>query len=271
MAGPSELEVIGLGAFAGFTIFLGMIFVRIGGLSSRTRAGLSAVAAGILLFIFYDVVANGNEIVTASLDRGNDAQFAEYAGILVVGISVGVLGLLAFEDWFMRRVHAQADQPDASSRPTSLDPKALATMIAIGIGFHNFSEGLAIGASFAVGALSLGTVLVIGFALHNSTEGFGILGPALNSGSRFSTMRLLALGLVGGGPTLLGTIVGTVVTSDPLSILFFGLAAGAILYVVLQITRPLLVAGTRDIATVGLLVGFLLGYATDLVVRFGGA
>jgi len=270
MTGPSELEIIGLGAFAGFTIYLGMIFVRAGGLTSRTRAALSAVAAGILLFIFYDVLANANEIVTGAIAVGDRGQFVEYAAILVAGLTVGVVGLLAFEEAFMRRIRAQADRPDASERPASLDPKSLATMIAVGIGFHNFSEGLAIGASFAAGALSLGTVLVIGFALHNSTEGFGILGPALNSGSRFSVMRLLALGLVGGGPTLLGTVVGSVVTSDPLSILFFALAAGAILYVVLQITRPLLVAATRSVATVGLLIGFVLGYATDLVIKVGG-
>ena len=268
MGAPPEWEIVALGAFAGLTIFLGMPFARATRIARRTRALLSAVAAGILLFIFYDVLANANELIGVPLGAGATSTASVDAVILAVGLTVGLVGLMGFEREYRR--HARETDGAVSAPPTSLDPKSLATMIAVGIGLHNFSEGLAIGASFAGGALTLGTVLVVGFAIHNSTEGFGILGPGMLSGVRFSVPRLLALGLVGGGPTFLGTVAGSLVVSDPLSILFYGLAAGAILYVVLQITRPLLQPATREAATLGLLLGFLLGFTTDFVVRVGG-
>ncbi len=119
--------------------------------------------------------------------------------------------------------------------------------------------------------MAAGTVLVVGFAAHNSTEGFGILGPGLLAARRYSGLRLLALGLVGGGPTFVGTIVGSVFYSDPLSVLFYGLAAGAIVYVVLQMVQPMLGRATRGSAWMGVVIGFILGFATDALVTFGGA
>ena len=270
MTAPPEWEIIGLGAFAGLTIFLGMPLARSERFSARGRAAMTAIASGILLFIFYDVLAKANALVDAGLAVGQKAGVVTDAAVLAVGLATGVVGLLAFESWFLGRLRARPEPTEAGASARALDPKSLATMVAVGIGLHNFSEGLAIGASFAAGALGLGLVLVIGFAIHNSTEGFGILGPAMAQGTRLSIPRLLGLGLVGGGPTLLGTVVGSAVTSSELSILFFGLAAGAILYVVLQLVRPLLAAPVRTVATLGLLGGFLLGYATDLVVTIGG-
>jgi zinc transporter, ZIP family len=270
VAGPTELEIIALGAFAGLTIYLGMPFARAAGLSRRVRALLTAFAAGILVFIFFDVLAQANGLVRAQLDTGGSTGFFGYAAILISGVVVGMTGLIAFEVWFTRRARQRADVPDAVDERTPLDPKTFATLVAVGIGFHNLSEGLAIGASYASGALGLGLVLVIGFAIHNSTEGFGILGPGMMAGTKFSVPRLLALGLVGGGPTVVGTLVGSLVSSDPLSILFYGLAAGAILYVVLQMARPMLAPETRNVAMMGVMCGFILGYVTDLIVTFGG-
>ncbi len=269
MAGLPELEVIGLGAFAGLTIYLGMPFAQAAGLTIRTRAVLSAFAAGVLVFIFYDVVSQANSLVDGQLDSGASAFFG-YASVLIGGTIVGMASLIGFEIWFTQRARLRAEIQEPSVERFLLDPKTLATLVAVGIGLHNFSEGLAIGTSYAAGALGLGAVLVIGFAIHNSTEGFGILGPSMMAGTRFSVARLLGLGLVGGGPTVLGTIVGSQFNAPILSILFYGLAAGAILYVVMQMTRPMLGPETRNVALLGIMAGFVLGYVTDLVVTFGG-
>ncbi len=268
---PAEWQIFVLGAFAGFTIFLGLPLARARGLSDRTRAALSALAVGILLFLFVDVLSNAHEIVASGVVTGS---FSASAGaaldlvVLFVGFSGGVLSLLYFEKLFTRRVRAAAG--DATQGNGALQPLHLSTIIAVGIGMHNLSEGLAIGASYAAG-LPLAIVLVIGFAAHNSTEGFGILAPGMMAGSRYSLRRIFALGLIGGGPTFVGTLVGSLYSSDVLSVLFYGLAAGAILYVVLQMSRPMLAPATRDVVILFVVVGFILGVLTDFLVTLGGA
>lgn len=278
MSGPTEWQILGLGAFAGFTIFLGLIYGLRRDSSSATRAFLSALAAGILFFLFFDVLKNANELINPLIPAqgGADGPLAvEYVVVLLAGWSAGFLSLGLFERAYLARLSRTPRHAPTSSEPRStgfdLDPLAVSTMIAVGIGLHNFSEGLAIGTAYAGGAVAAGAVLVIGFAAHNSTEGFGILGPGLIAARRYSGARLLALGLVGGGPTFLGTVVGSVFYSDGLSILFYGLAAGAIIYVVLEMIRPMMARETRSFAWMGVVVGFILGVATDAIVTFGGA
>jgi zinc transporter, ZIP family len=278
VTGPSEWQVLALGAFAGFTIFLGLAFGLRRGASGGTRAFLSALAGGILLFLFYDVLKNANEIINPLIPAqgGSNGTLAlAYVVVLLVGWSVGFLSLAVFERaYYGRLAHRSPSSPDGGDPGKGrfeVDPLAISMMIAIGIGLHNFSEGLAIGTAYAGGAVAAGTVLVVGFAAHNSTEGFGILGPGLMAARRYSGRRLIALGLVGGGPTFLGTMVGSVVYSDPLSVLFYGLAAGAIIYVVLEMVRPMMVLATRSYAWIGVVIGFILGFATDVIVTFGGA
>jgi ZIP family zinc transporter len=141
--------------------------------------------------------------------------------------------------------------------------------IAAAIGVHNFAEGLAIGVSARAGAISLATVLIIGFALHNATEGFGIVGPL---GDVKPSWRWLALaGLIGGGPTFLGSIVGYAVTSDPLELAFYATAGGAILYVIGEIWNGMRRYGYRELGLLMVSAGFLVGVLTDLVVSYGGA
>jgi ZIP family zinc transporter len=142
--------------------------------------------------------------------------------------------------------------------------------IATGIGLHNFSEGLAIGQAAHSGSVSLALLLVIGFALHNGTEGFGIVGPLAATGQRASWGWLAAAGLIGGGPTFLGTLVGTAVSSDLLFVGFLALAAGAILYVI----GELFGAGRRlswEVTLWGVFAGFGLGLLTELVLVAAGA
>jgi ZIP family zinc transporter len=142
----------------------------------------------------------------------------------------------------------------------------LALMIATGIGLHNFSEGLAIGQSAASGATSLALVLIIGFGLHNATEGFGIVAPLAGDVERPSWRYLGALGLIGGGPTFVGTLVGQSWTSTGVSVAFLALAAGSILYVVIELAHVNRQLGHKTLVTWAVFAGLALGFATDFVL-----
>jgi ZIP family zinc transporter len=145
---------------------------------------------------------------------------------------------------------------------------ALGMCIAAAIGLHNFSEGLAIGVSARAGEVGLATTLLIGFALHNATEGFGIVAPL---GDTRPTWRWIATaGLVGGGPTFLGTVIGEQVTSPALELCFFGLAAGAILYVIGQIWPTAQRRLSGRLVMTGIVAGFVLAMCSDLVITYAG-
>ncbi len=144
-------------------------------------------------------------------------------------------------------------------------------MIASGIGLHNFAEGLAIGNSAASGELSLAVLLVVGFALHNATEGFGIVAPPL-AGQRPSWGLLMVLGLIGGGPTFIGTLVGQRFVSETVSVAFLGLAAGSILYVVIELLAVARNANLKLLtAWGGVFIGVVAGFATDAIITAAGA
>src|SRR5712692_7235353 len=144
-------------------------------------------------------------------------------------------------------------------------------MIATGVGAHNFSEGLAIGQSYAAGSIGLAFVLVIGFGAHNATEGFGIASPLTSLVGRPSTRFLATVGLIGGGPTLLGTLVGSVWTSTFTYILFLSAAGGALVYVTMLMYNSGRRQITNRILMSGLFVGLCAGFLTGLLVTLGGA
>jgi ZIP family zinc transporter len=149
--------------------------------------------------------------------------------------------------------------------------RSLALFIALGIGLHNFAEGLAIGQSAAAGEVSLALVLIVGFGLHNATEGFGIVAPLAGDGARPSWRFLALLGLVGGGPTFVGTVVGQAWVNEFVSVAFLTLAAGSILYVVIELLNVNRGFGLKRLVTWGLLVGLLAGFLTDwILVAAGG-
>ena len=140
--------------------------------------------------------------------------------------------------------------------------------IALAIGLHNFAEGLAIGVSARAGAMVLATVLVIGFALHNSTEGFGIVGPL---GDVVPSWKWLGgVGLIAGGPTFAGAMVGYAVSSETLQLAFYALAGGAVLYVIGEVWNAMRRYGHRELALAMLAAGFMIGVLTDLIVTYGG-
>jgi ZIP family zinc transporter len=144
-------------------------------------------------------------------------------------------------------------------------------MIAVGIGLHNFAEGLAIGNSAAKREIALAALLVIGFGLHNATEGFGIVAPMAAAGERPSWSRLLLLGLIGGGPTFIGTLVGQHFVNETVSVAFLGLASGSILYVVIELLSVARRTAGKQQTAWCVIAGMLLGFATDAVVTAAGA
>jgi ZIP family zinc transporter len=300
----SFVETALLGAIAGFTIYIGLPLGRMQRVDDRTRVCLAMFSVGILAFIFMDVTTNAEGIVATALHsyKEHTGSFGEVLGlfvVLAVGFTAGVAGISAFE----RRLRSRAVPAPiaggapiagaqtgkvavASAEALSVSPQALSDtekaaldarqralntgmVIATAIGLHNFAEGLAIGVSAKTGAIGLATVLIIGFGLHNATEGFGIVGPL---GNIKPTWKWLGLaGLVGGGPTFLGTLVGYQVDSSALELLFYALAGGAVLYVIGEIWNGMRRYGYRTLGLWMLAAGFLLGVATDLVVTYGGA
>jgi ZIP family zinc transporter len=204
-----------------------------------------------------------------------------YGALFLLGIGVGLLSLVYYERWLAGRARPRNFGPGAMARgelaatrsglATWSAARRVSLLIAVGIGLHNFGEGLAIGASAAAGAIGLATVLVIGFALHNATEGFGIVAPLAAKGDRPSWSFLLLMGLIGGGPTVVGTAVGRQFTSAAMSVVFLTLAAGSILYVVIQLLGVALKSGRKDLLYWGVLAGLAAGFVTDMVVTAGGA
>src|SRR5947209_17453459 len=185
---------------------------------AHTKAFLSAVATGVLVFLIWDVLSTAVDPIESALKAGRDGRFLWLAFLLVVGFGVGMLTLVYYDSWMKRRRRRAFLGPGAAwtaefdeHHPyfTGMSPaRWLALFIATGIGLHNFSEGLAIGQSSARGQLSLAIVLIIGFGLHNATEGLGICAPLTGEKERPSWAFLGGLGLIGGGPTFLGTVVG---------------------------------------------------------------
>jgi zinc transporter, ZIP family len=259
-----------LGFVAGATIIIGLLLGRMKRAAPRLRLFLMTSAIGVLLFLLVDVLSHAvspiNEAMAAAHGHGALTTIVWRSLLLGLGTAAGLLGLVAYDGWSAAR-RAAAGLSEAN--PDGVATR-LSTMIALGIGLHNFGEGLAIGSSARSGAIGLSTVLVIGFALHNATEGFGIVAPLAQRSSRVSWSFLLLMALIGGGPTTLGTLVGWRWSSPTLNVLFFALAGGSILYVVIQLLGVAQRAKASRVLYLGVLSGLLLGFGTDLLVTWAG-
>ncbi|MFL6163764.1 MAG: ZIP family metal transporter [Jatrophihabitantaceae bacterium] len=281
-----------LGFIAGATIVLGLPIGRLRRPAPGLKLFLGAVTIGVLLFLVWDVLSAGWEPVDAALGAAHDhtgglAPAFGYGALFMLGLAIGQFALVGY-DRHLRRSRPPAGRlgPGAMSvdeRPyratgiASWSPaRRLALMIAVGIGLHNFAEGLAIGQSSASGEVSLAVVLVIGFALHNATEGFGIVSPLAGDLDRDgvpirpSWAFLLTLALIGGGPTFVGTVIGRGFTSDALSVIFLSLAAGSIIYVICQLLGVAARAKRPELLACGVLVGLFAGFLTDAIVTVAG-
>lgn len=271
-----DLNVALLGLIAGLTIFLGLPIARLGSANSRVRGVLNSLAIGILLFLFVEIAVHGFEpvedaVVAASEGQGSSGQAAVMAALFSVGLAFGLLSLVWFEQRFIHRKSAMGSP--TAELPAAQRALNLSMMIAVGIGLHNFSEGLAIGASAASGAMTLAALLAVGFALHNATEGFGIAAPL--AGTKPSWKFLAIAGLIAGGPTFLGTLVGSLVSSPEASVLFLALAAGALIYVIKELFyhgRGTATDPEHSMVVMGaLVVGFLIALGTEFVLVIAGA
>jgi zinc transporter, ZIP family len=262
-ASPRSFLVFGvLGAYVGvIPVFLGLLWLPF--LRAMPRTWMDfwlSLTIGLLLFLGVDTLKESIDIL------GRVAAY--WNGVMLVAL--GVVGAFFSLNGVGRVLTARSGTTGtgASARPSGM---ALATLIAIGIGLHNLGEGLAIGAAYTLGEVALGSFLIVGFTLHNTTEGLAILSPLV--GGKASLRDLGILGLLGGGPTIIGAWAGAFTYSDPLSLVFLGIGAGAIFQVVRVLARGRAEGGESVIESLsrpqnaaGLLAGFIIMYATSLLV-----
>jgi zinc transporter, ZIP family len=250
-----------LGAIAGFTIFLGLPIARARKLSAETVALLNALAIGILLYLVVEIAQNAIAPISQGLNAWHSGAGAFPAGMIAVfvcGLLLGLVGLGSAATHFTRKAAVHAE-----------NPVVLAAIIAIGIGAHNFGEGLAIGASAAAGATAVALALIVGFGLHNATEGFGVAAPLV--GRVVPTWAQIGLaGLIAGGPTFVGTIVGYSFYSPTLSVLFLAIAVGALVFVIGELWSVLKHTGITAMATATMAFGFLIAFGTELFLDVQG-
>ena len=282
-----------LGFIAGVTIVLGLPIGRLQKPMPSMKVLLNAIAIGVLLFLAWDVLSAAWEPVDASLGAvhaGNGGLAAAFGwGLLfALGLAGGLLGLVAYDRYMARAAVRAANRGGPGAMSTAEVPmpargvagwspaRRLSLLIAVGIGLHNFAEGLAIGQSAASNEVALATLLVIGFALHNATEGFGIVAPLAADLDTDGTARrpswgfLLSMALIAGGPTFVGTAVGHGFTSEQVSVVFLTLAAGSIIYVICQLIGVASKARRMDLLVYGVLIGLLAGFVTDAIVTAAG-
>ena len=266
-------QLIALGAIAGFTIFLGLPIATVKNLSANKKGFLNALALGILVFLIIDVFGHAWQ---STEDTAKEA----FAGHVAAGdAAIGLVGLVLYEAKMtgksipeilsVENIRAGDDHLKQLFHEASA--YRIAMMIAIGIGAHNFSEGLAIGQSYVTGEISLAILLIIGFGAHNTTEGFGIAGPLSGLINRPRIRFLLLTGLIGGGPTFIGTIMGSMWNSNLAFILFLSIAGGALVYVSMLMYNAGRKYTTNSVMMTGIFIGLVSGFMTDMIIQFSGA
>ena len=243
-----------IGLYVGvIPVFLGIFwFPALRQLGRRTMTFLMAATAGLLIFLGLDTIAEALE-VAAKVPSA-------FQGIGLIGIGA-VATFLLLDGISRRQTEIKGSESDRRL--------AIALMIAIGIGFHNLGEGLAIGAAYNVGEIALGTFLVVGFIIQNITEGLGIIAPVLRD--RPTIGRLALMGLIGGGPAIIGAWIGGYTPSPFLAVLFLAIGTGAIFEVVYEIAKLIQKDTARESMPLtvfsGVLTGMLLLWVTGLLIK----
>ena len=243
-----------IGLYVGvIPVYLGLFwFPALRQLGRRWMVFLLALTAGLLVFLGLDTLAEALEQAAAVP--------GSFQGIGLIGI--GAVGTFFLLDAISKR-QAAGGRSEASQR------LSLAYMIAVGIGLHNLGEGLAIGAAFNVGEIALGAFLVVGFIIQNITEGLGIIAPVLRDRPRLGDLALM--GLVGGGPAIVGAWIGGFSPSPTLAVLFLAIGTGAVFEVVYEIAKLIQKDTAREAMPLtvfsGIVSGMLLLWVTGLLVK----
>lgn len=244
-----------IGIYVGIIpVILGMFWLpALRSLGKRGTLFLMAATVGLLIYLGVDATAEALAI------GGRLEETFQGTGLVAIGIA---------GTWLL--LQAVSSRQKSAERSAAGQRLTLATVIAVGIGLHNFGEGLAIGAAYAVGAAALGTFLVVGFIIQNITEGLGIVVPIARDKP---TLRSLALlGLIGGAPAIAGAWIGGLVYSQALSVLFLAIGAGAVFQVAFEIGRGLVwneepSEGNAVTAFAGVLAGMLVLYVTGIAIK----
>ncbi|MCX6642557.1 MAG: ZIP family metal transporter [Candidatus Bathyarchaeota archaeon] len=235
------LEAAFLGLISGLLpVYLGLLPIPLlKRLSPTIRSLLVNFSLGILLFLFADVTMEAFDLAKTTWQGSL---------LVVLGLTFGLImpGLNSLR----RNIGEKGDNTFLSSY-----------LISFGIGLHNLGEGLALGAAYGSGQITLTTLLLVGFALHNGTEGLAISGPILEN--RFGLKEPLIMGFIAGFPTIIGSMIGSIAYSDLFGDLFFSLASGALLFVVLELARR---SHSSKTLYLGLILGILVMYFTDLLL-----
>ena len=259
-----------LGTFALIGLYVGVVPVALGLLwypllgriGTRGLQFLMALTIGLLAYLLVDATHDGLE--SAAAIPGS----LQGPALFVFGAMAAYLTLEGVGGWLSRR------RQQSRAQSTAPAGWVLAMLIAMGIGLHNFGEGLAIGSAFALGELALGTLLVVGFALHNTTEGLAIVAPLARQpeAARVGLGKLVQLGLIGGAPTIVGAWIGAFAQSPTLAVIFLALGVGGIAQVMRQILAHS--AGERGVSAYfreahvlsGLAAGVAVMYVTGMIV-----
>jgi len=272
IASAAETPDAGVGFYGLMTllgVYVGLIPVGMGMLwlpfvrriTAEWMRVLIGFTVGLLAFLTIDAMIEG-------IDLAGSAPSAFGGPLLVfLGVVVAYLALSAVEGYLSGRERQVRQGPPAAGAAAAGTSAFLALLVAIGIGLHNLGEGLAVGSSYAGGALALGAFLVIGFAIHNTTEGLAIVAPLAETRPRLG--RLAGLGLIAGGPAIVGAWIGAAAFNPSLGAFLFGLGAGAIVQVIRQLWPAMRETAGDSLppaAVMGMLAGIAVMYATSLLV-----
>jgi ZIP family zinc transporter len=271
-----------IGAYVGIIpIMIGLLwypFIR--RLNTNKYNFFLSLTAGLLVFLGIDAVLESNEIISENVAAIFNGQV-----LIVMVVIVSFLVLLYASETLTQRAAKKSVSANYSTSSLSssasttsqqqqelIKPLAISLMIAIGIGLHNFGEGLAISAAVLLGKAALGTFLIVGFTLHNTTEGLAIVAPIAKSG-KVMIRKLIVMGFIAGAPTIAGAWIGGFLYSPLAAIIFLSVGAGAIFQVVYSITswishtsspnrKSLINAST----IAGFAIGMLIMYTTGLLI-----